>query len=74
MSDNNTQERIKNLIGMILGVFTFMSIVQSFFDDDSGKIVTKRGEKVLMNKDKMNSLNDMLLKAEDSRNVNEIIL
>ena len=70
-TDNNN--KIKALFEILLGGFAIFAI-KSIFEDDSSKIISKKGRKFLSDDKKMEALNKKLHNSEETNPHKEIFV
>ncbi len=71
---SNKRKKIDNWLSIFFGALAILAI-KSIFDSDDSKIVSKKGRKILQDKEKMAEINELIKKAEKSSSkINEICI
>lgn len=74
MSKNaSNYKTIEGFLKVFFGLLA-ISAIQSVFEDDSSKIVSKKGRLVLSDNAKMKEINEEILKSEKNNSYNEVIV
>jgi hypothetical protein len=66
-------ENIQQWIAILIGAIAILA-VKSIFEDDSSKIVSKKGRRILSDTKKMNDLNEKIQESEDKNDYREIYI
>lgn len=66
-------EVLEKFFGILIGVLGVMAIL-SIFEDDSSKIVSKKGRKFLSDDEKMKDINQQIQEAESHNQYNEVFV
>ncbi len=61
-------------ISTFFSVFAILLAIRSIFDDDSDKIISKKGQEILNDSDKMKDLKEKLKKSKSEDQHNEIYI
>lgn len=69
-SSTNNTETFATIVMGVLAIF----LLKSLFENDNSKIVSKKGLKILSDKDKMNELNKKIISSEQSQSKEDIII
>lgn len=69
-SSTNNTETFATIVMGVLAIF----LLKSLFENDNSKIVSKKGLKILSDKDKMNELNKKIISSEQSQSKEDIVI
>ncbi|WMN12248.1 hypothetical protein QYS49_32955 [Marivirga salinae] len=72
-SENNDSVTFLDILIIVLG-FIGISSILSLFHDDSSKIVSKKGEKILSSPKEMEEINKLIDSKQSSEHYSEIVI
>ncbi|WP_425393213.1 hypothetical protein [Ekhidna sp.] len=72
MKDEN-DDILGTFFGVLIGALGLVAIM-SLFEDDSSKIVSKKGRNVLSDKKRMKDINEKIQASESQNQYNEILI
>jgi len=71
--DSKKDDTKETWLAIILGVLAIV-LVKSLFENDDSKIVSKKGQKMLSDEEKMKEVNDKISKSEEGDKHQEIFV
>lgn len=60
-------------VGILFGAIAIL-VIKSIFENDNSKIVSKKGQKILSDSEKMNDINKKINDLENQQNYNEVFI